>query len=135
MTTMTGTEMATKGKATCKWVLNNLWVVCDIEDVAGTGKDAKKWMGHWVFGWDFAAKGYRGTMTGSFGAQQQMKGTLEGAKMTWETMTEMKVPGMPSKFRFTEDATDPKAIKFTEEGFMNGKWMVHGTATHKPVGK
>ena len=34
--------------------------------------------------------------------------------------------------RFTEDATDPKAIKFTEEGMVGGKWVVRGTAVRKP---
>jgi len=127
-------EMTTKGKSTCKWVLNNLWATCDIEDTAGTGKTAMKWMGHWVFGWDFMAKGYRGVMTSSMGNQLRMKGTLEGAKLTWETMDEVKIPNMPSKARFVLDATDPKAIKFTEEGFMNGKWVLMGTATHKVAG-
>ena len=126
-------EMATKGKATCKWIAGNMWVACDIEDSSGTGKTAMKWIGHWVFGYDVMAKGYRGTMTDNMGTMMPLKGTLDGAKLTWES-GEMKVPNMPTKMRFTEDATDPKAIKFTEEGMVGGKWVVRGTATHKPSG-
>src|SRR5262245_22331061 len=85
-------EMTTKGKGTCKWVLNNLWGSCDFEETTGTGKTAMKWSGHWVFGWDFMAKGYRGVMTSTMGNQMRMKGTLEGAKLTWETMDEVKIP-------------------------------------------
>ena len=33
----------------------------------GTGKTAMKWMGHWVFGYDVTAKGYRGTMSDNMG--------------------------------------------------------------------
>src|SRR5258706_16152981 len=33
-------EMPTKGKATCKWAMGNLWAMCDLEDTAGTGKQA-----------------------------------------------------------------------------------------------
>lgn len=128
-------EMPTKGKATCKWVLGNLWVACDIEDTAGTGKTAMKWAGHLVFGWDFAAKGYRGTITDNMGMQVAFKGTLEGAKLTWETVGEMKVPNMPTKSRMTLDATDPKAIKFTEEGMMGGKWVPMSSSVHKVAGK
>jgi hypothetical protein len=130
------TELATKGKSTCKWILNNLWVACDIEETTGTGKTAMKWAGHLVFGWDGMAKGYRGTMTSTMGDMTEMKGTLDGTKLTWET-GEMKgmPPGAPTKGRITLDAADPKAIKFTEEGYMNGKWVITGTATHKPAGK
>jgi hypothetical protein len=62
-----------------------------------------------------------------------MKGTLDGTKLVWESAQEMKVPGMPSKLRITEDATEPKAIKFTEEGLMNGKWMPLTSAVEKPT--
>ena len=127
-------ELATKGKSTCKWTLNNLWVACDIEEIVGSGKQSMKWNGHWVFGYDFLAKGYRGTMTSTMGDQTQMKGTLEGSKLVWENIEEMKIPGMPSKSRITLDATDPKAIKFTEEGYLQGKWVPMGMATHKVAG-
>jgi hypothetical protein len=127
-------ETPTKGKATCKWIDANWWAACDIEDTAGTGKSAMKWIGHWVFGYDMAAKGYRGFMVDNMGMSMPFKGTLEGSKLTWESAQEMKMPGMPSKIRITMDAAEPKAIKFTEEGFMNGKWAVRGTATHKMAG-
>jgi hypothetical protein len=128
-------EMPTKGKATCKWINNNMWAACDIDETMGTGAKAMKWSGHWVFGWDNLAKAYRGMMTDNFGMMERMKGSLDGTKMTWESMDEMKVPNMPSKSRITMDAADPKNIKFTEEVFMGGKWVVHGTATHKMSGK
>jgi hypothetical protein len=128
-------ELTTKGKSTCKWVLNNLWVSCEIEENVGSGKQAMKWAGHWVFGYDFIAKGYRGTMTSTMGDQTQMKGTLEGSKLVWENIEEMKVPGMPSKSRITLDATDPKAIKFSEEGYLQGKWVPMGASVHKVAGK
>jgi hypothetical protein len=128
-------ETPTKGKSTCKWTMNNLWVMCEIDETSGTGKTAMKWMGHWVFGYDFGQKGYRAFMTDNWGTMTPFKGTLEGTKLTWESIGEMKgPPGMPTKMRVTLDATDPKAIKFTEEGFLNGKWMVRGTATHKVAG-
>jgi hypothetical protein len=73
-------------------------------------------------------------MTSTMGDQTQMKGTLEGSKLVWENIEEMKIPGMPSKSRITLDATDPKAIKFTEEGYLQGKWVPMGMATHKVSG-
>lgn len=126
-------EMPTKGRATCRWVLGNLWIQCDIQETTGKGKQAMKWQGHWVFGYDFAEKGYRGTMTDNFGMQVPLKGTLEGSKLTWES-GEVQMMGHPTKIRITEDATDPKAIKFTSEHEMNGKWVVDETAVHKTRG-
>jgi hypothetical protein len=128
-------EMTTKGKSTCKWINGNMWVSCDIEEGMGAGPKATKWIGHWVFGYDNMAKGYRGVMTDNFGTMARMRGTLDGSKLVWETIDEMKMPGMPSKSRVTLDATDPKSIKFTEETFSDGKWSVHATATHKVASK
>jgi Protein of unknown function (DUF1579) len=130
-----GKEMPQKGKQTCKWLPGGMWASCDIDMTAGTGKTATKWMGHLVFGYDTMAKGYRAVMTDNFGMMGRMKGTLDGKKMVWESMDEMKVPNMPSKERVTDDATDAKAEKMTFEGYMNGKWMPMGSGEFKGGGK
>jgi hypothetical protein len=126
-------ELPTKAKTTCKWVAGGFWVSCDIDETVGTGKTAMRWQGHWTFGYDLAAKAYRGVMFSSEGQHMAMKGTLDGSKIVWESAQEMKVPNMPSKLRITEDAADPKAIKFTEEGLMNGKWAPLTSAVEKPT--
>jgi len=132
-----GKEAPTKGKQTCKWLPGNMWAACDIEMSMGTGKTAMKWMGHLVMGYDMMAKGYRGVMTDNMGMMSRMKGTLDGKKMVWESMDEMKnaPPGMPSKERVTDDASDPKEEKMTFEGWMNGKWMPTGSGSFKMGGK
>jgi len=131
---MEGKEMPEKGKQTCKWLPGNMWASCDIEMTSGTGKTAMKWNGHLVFGYDTMAKGYRAVMTDSMGTMGRMKGTLDGKKMVWESMDEVKVPNMPSKERVTDDATDPKAEKMTFEGMMGGKWTPMGSGTFKTSG-
>jgi len=112
-----------------------MWASCDIEMSTGTGKTAMKWMGHLVMGYDTMAKGYRAVMTDNMGMMGRMKGTLEGSKMVWESMDEMKIPNMPSKSRVTEDFTEPKTDKLTFEGMMNGKWVPMGNMTMKSGGK
>lgn len=128
-----GKEAPEKGKQTCKWLPGNMWAACDIDMTTGTGKTAMKWMGHLVMGYDTMAKGYRAVMTDNMGMMGRMKGTLEGKKMVWESMDEMKggPPGMPSKERVTDDATDPKSEKMTFEGEINGKWMPMGSGAFK----
>jgi hypothetical protein len=126
-----GKDVATKGKQTCKWLPGNMWASCDIEMTTGTGKTAMKWMGHLVMGYDTMAKGYRAVMSDNMGMMGRMKGTLDGTKMTWESMDEMKVPGMPSKERVTDDVTDPKVEKMTFEGWMGGKWVPTGAGSFK----
>ena len=85
-----GKESPEKGKQTCKWLPGNMWASCDIEMTMGTGKTAMKWNGHLVMGYDNMAKGYRAVMTDSMGMMGRMKGTLDGKKMVWESMDEMK---------------------------------------------
>ncbi len=136
-TTPDGKEIPTKGKETCKWIDGNMWAACDIDETAGSGKSAMKWQGHWVFGYDTVAKGYRGVMTDNFGMMGRMKGTLESpGKMVWESMDEMKnpPPGMPSKERVTDDASNPKEEKMTFEGWMGGKWVQTGSGAFKSGG-
>ncbi|HEX9101314.1 MAG TPA: hypothetical protein VF997_03885, partial [Polyangia bacterium] len=131
-----GKEMPEKGKQTCKWLPGNMWASCDIDMTAGTGKTAMKWMGHLVMGYDTMAKAYRAVMTDNMGMMGRMKGTLDGKKMVWESMDEMKggPPGMPSKERVTDDATDPKVEKMTFEGWMGGKWVPMGSGEFKNAG-
>ena len=129
-----GKAMPSKAKSTCKWLPGNMWAACDIEETVGTGKTAMKWMGHMVFGYDTAAKAYRAYMMDSWGMSDRMKGTLEGTKMVWESTDEVKVPGMSSKSRVTEDFTEPKTDKLSFEGWMNGKWMPMGSMTMKASG-
>jgi hypothetical protein len=132
-----GKEMPTKAKVTCKWIDNNMWAACDIDETVGAGKMSMHWMGHWVYGYDTMAKGYRGVMADNFGMMGRMKGTVDGTKIVWESMDEMKggPPGMPAKERVTMDAADPKAVKMTFEGWMNGKWTPMGASTMKSAGK
>jgi hypothetical protein len=126
-------EMPTTGKATCKWILNNLWATCDIDDKAGTGPKASGFKGHWVIGWDFAQKMYVGMMVDNFGMATWWTGKIDGTKLVMETPMEMEFMGEKMKARITFDAADPKAIKFTSERQPHGKaWMVEGEAVMKP---
>jgi hypothetical protein len=128
-------EMATKGKGTCKWEVNNLWAVCELEDTMGVGKQAMTWKGHWTYGWDFAAKAYRGVMVDSWGMAMMLDGKIEGQKITWESKGEVMMMGQPTKVRFSMDVTDPKAIKFIGEHTAAGNWVVDEESVMKPAGK
>jgi hypothetical protein len=128
-------EMPTKGKSTCKWVVNNLFALCEMEDTTGTGKQAMTWKGITVQGWDVNAKGYRATMADSFGTTTEMKGTLENNKLVWESMAEMMMMGQKSKVRVTFDNSDPKAMKMTGEHTVKGKWVVDEENTIKVSAK
>src|SRR5438034_3751816 len=71
-------ELPTKGQMKCKWTVNDLWIVCEIEDVMGVGKDARVWKAVWVSGWDYGHKEYRGAIFDSFGNSSMMRGRLDG---------------------------------------------------------
>jgi hypothetical protein len=128
-------EMPIKGTGTCKWELENLRAVCELEHTTGKGKRAIRWKRHWTYGWDFGAKAYRGAMVDSSGVATTMHGKIEGEKITWESASAVMMAGQPSKVRMSMDATDPNAIKFIGEHTMNGRWVVDEESVLKPTGK
>jgi hypothetical protein len=127
-------EMSTRGRSTCKWIIDGLWASCDLEDSASGGDQSMSWRAHWTFGWDFGAKAYRAMIADSWGVSSLMNGKLDGSKLTWESAGEVMALGQPTRFRFSLDAGDPKAIKFMSEHTANGKWLVDEEAVMKPAG-
>ena len=128
-------EMTSKSKQTCKWALGNLWVVCDISDTAGAGKTAMTWMGHMLIGYDLEAKQYRNVGADNMGTAYDLNARIEGNKLVMESAHDVMMMGMPVKFRFTYDFTDPKALKFTDERSMKGgPWQLAETTTFKKAG-
>src|SRR5205085_105418 len=60
-------EMPSHGKQTCHMMMGGLWAMCDMEDVAGAGKQTMKWQGHIIMGWDVERKEYRGVGVDNMG--------------------------------------------------------------------
>jgi hypothetical protein len=133
---MNAPEMHTKGFLTCKWTVNDLWSVCEIEDVMGTGKDARVWKAVWVSGWDFGLKEYRGAIFDSFGNSSMMRGVREGNVLTFESLTDVFMHGQATRLRFTFDAgATPEGVTFTAEHSVNGKFVVDEREVHIPTGR
>jgi hypothetical protein len=129
-------EIATKGKSSCKWVANNMWAACDLEDTSGKGKDAITWKAHWMLGYDLAAKEYRAMMADMMGTATTYKGTVDGDKLVLESIGEVDMMGKPGKVRITMDNSDKKTVKFQSEHQFKGEgWVVDGTSEMKPAGK
>ena len=129
-------EMPTQGHATCRWILNDLYMTCDIEDTAGTGKAAFTWKGVLTVGWDFTAKEYRGSMVDNMGQVAWASGKLTAPSKLLMTTHELNDKNSPLRIRMTWDATDPKIIKYIEEhATQGGSWMVAEEDSEKPAGK
>ncbi len=126
-------EMSTRGHVTCKWTVNDLWHVCEIEDKMGTGANARVWKAIWVSGWDFGHQEYRGAIFDSFGNASMMRGTRDGERLTFVSMSDVIMNGQPTRFRFTFDASEPKGVKFTAEHSVNGKFVIDEQELHVPV--
>jgi hypothetical protein len=126
--------MPAKGTHTCKWILDNLWVLCEIEDTAGAPPKAMTWKGQLIAGWDFEAKAYRGAIADNMGTINMMSGKLEGQKLVWDSSGTMM--GKPVKYRITLDFTDAKAIKFTDERQYGGSgpFVLAEEGVMKPAG-
>jgi hypothetical protein len=124
----------TKAKHTCKWTLENFWLSCDVTDAA---KGGMTWMGHMMIGYDLEAKIYRAVGADNMGTAFDLNCKMEGKMFVMEsaretTMMGITMMGMPVKFRFTYDNSDPKAIKFTDERSMKGgPWQLAETIIFK----
>lgn len=130
---MNAPAMATKGFLKCKWCVNDLWLVCEVEDVMGTGPDARVWKAVWVSGWDFGHREYRGAIFDSFGNSSMMRGKLDGDRLIFESMDDVIMHGVPTRLRFTFDASPPRGVKFTAEHTVNGVYVVDEQEVHMPV--
>ena len=123
-------EMATRGHQRCRFIQGNFWAQCELQDTVGKGKAAMKWKATELVGYDLGSKGYVSYIVDDLGNAMAMKGTLEGQKLTLEG--EGMMNGEPVKERITMDATDPKAIHFTDERSVKGGPM---TVTQEAVMK
>ena len=121
-----------KAKHSCKWTLQNFWLSCEVTDAA---KGGMTWMGHMLIGYDIEAKTYRAVGADNMGTAFDLNGKMDGKKFVMESAKETTMMGMPVKFRFTFDDSDPKAIKFTDErSLRGGPWQLAETITFKKSG-
>lgn len=125
--------MPTRGHVTCKWSVNDLWLVAEIEDVMGTGPDARVWKAVWVSGWDFGHQEYRGAIFDSFGNASMMRGVLDGHRLTFESMDDVIMHGMRTRLRFTFDNSLEAGVRFTAEHLADGRFVVDEQEVHVPV--
>ncbi len=128
-------ELRARGHMTAKWTVNDLWLVCEIEDRMGEGPDAHVWKAVWVSGWDFGHKEYRGAIFDSFGNASMMRGRLDGKRLTFESIDDVIMHGQRTRLRFTFDARDPhaKGVKFTAEHSIDGVFVIDEQEVHVPV--
>jgi hypothetical protein len=132
---LTAPAMPTRGSLRCKWCVNDLWLVCEIEDYMGTGPDARVWKAVWVAGWDFGQREYRGAIFDSFGNSSMMRGRLDGERLVFESIDDVIMHGQATRLRFTFDASDHSVngIRFTAEHSVNGKFVIDEQEIHVPI--
>lgn len=127
-------EMPTKGTMNCKWGVNNLFLLCDIDGKIGADKNAMKWTAKFTVGWDFMAKEYRATMIDNMGSTTLLTGTVSGDKITLTCDKGMKVGDKMMKSKLIMDWSDPKAIQLIgERSIDDGPFTRTQEATMKPT--
>ena len=123
-------EMPTKGKQTCHVGLDGFWYMCEASSTTGSGKQAMKWSGHFLIGYDAGAKSYRATGVDNMGFMVTMKGELNGKKFTLVSEAPMTMMGTTFLDRVTWDL---ETMKFTDEHASPGgnDWKVMEEDTFK----
>ena len=104
-------EMEGKGRATCEWVLDGLWLSCDFEqDQFAEGRKVLTWKAKWIIGWDRIANEYRAVGADTNGLAFIFHGKIEGDRLVMESLGDV-----PVRLRFTWDAKDPEAVTWKNE--------------------
>jgi hypothetical protein len=127
---MNSPAMATRGSVRCRWAVDDMWLVCEIEDHMG---DTRVWKAVWVSGWDQGHGEYRGAIFDSFGNASMMRGKLDGEKLIFESMDDVIMHGHATRLRFTFDAAvSDRGVEFTAEHSVNGVFVVDEREIHVP---
>jgi hypothetical protein len=100
-----------KGRATCTWILDDLWLSCHFEqDQFVNGRKVLTWKAEWIIGWDVISQEYRAVGVDTNGIAFLFRGEVRGDQLVMESLGDV-----PVKLRFTWDAQDPKALTWKNE--------------------
>lgn len=114
--------MTAVGKGTHTVIQDGLWIVGDYEQdqFLEDGTFVLAWRLHWVAGWDPTNREYRATLADNYGHADVMRGRIEGARLTFETIGEP-----PVRLRLVWDLTDSDDIRWRNEmSVQGGPWTL-----------
>lgn len=109
--------MTAVGRGTHEQIQGGRWIVDTYEQDQSLpdGTLVFKWELHWVAGWDPAAAEYRATVADCYGHAEVMRGTIEGDRLTFESIGDP-----PVKLRLVWDFTDPDHLTWRNEMSLGG---------------
>ena len=109
-------EMEGRGRASCRWILDGLWLSCHFEqDQFINGRKILTWQAEWIIGWDIMAQEYRAVGADNNGVAFIFRGDVKGDRLVMESLGDI-----PVKLRFTWDAQDPEAVTWKNEMSIGG---------------
>lgn len=122
-------EMEGKGRATCRWILDDLWLSCRFEqDQFVKGRKIIVWKAEWIIGWDVMAQEYRAVGVDNNGVAFIFRGEVRDDQLVMESLGDV-----PVKLRFTWNAQDPKAVTWKNEMSVAGNpWSLIEEYVLKP---
>ncbi len=74
-----------------------------------------RWLLHWVAGWDPMSNEYRATIADNYGHADVMRGSIDGDRMTFETIGDA-----PIRLRLVWDVGDPDDMVWRNEMSVGG---------------
>ncbi len=109
-------EMEGRGRATCTWILDDLWLSCHFEqDQYMKGRKILSWQAQWIIGWDVLAHEYRAVGVDNNGIAFIFSGEMIKDRLVMESLGDV-----PVKLRFIWDAKNPKAVTWKNEMSVGG---------------
>lgn len=110
-------EMTGTGSGVHELIQDGRWIVGTYEQdqFLLDGTFVLRWQLHWVVGWDPDSREYRATLADNYGHADVMRGTIDGDRLTFETIGEGAV-----RLRLVWDVTDPDALTWRNEVSVGG---------------
>ena len=104
--------MTATGRGTHEQLQGGRWIAGTYEQdqFLLDGTFVLKWELHWVAGWDPATGEYRATVADCYGHAEVMRGTIDGDRLTFESIGDP-----PVRIRLVWDFTDPDDLIWRNE--------------------
>lgn len=109
--------MTAVGHGTHSTIQGGRWIVGTYEQdqFLADGTFVLRWELHWVAGWDPQHQEYRATVADCYGNADVMRGTIEGDRLTFESIGEP-----PVRLRLVWDFSDPERWTWRNEMSVGG---------------
>lgn len=119
-------EMVAVGAATCRWILDGLWLAQEAwQDQYHNGQKLLAWKLNMIAGWDKFAREYRAVLVDSNGVSALLRGEIDGRRLVMTPIGLAPGAGQVASLRFIWEVLESGEVTWRNEASIDGSpWML-----------